>query len=164
MPASYSFFSFAANKLMNTKPLKIDYWAVIGTGIVAFGLSIMWYSPVLFGNIWMEHRKGIAPSAPQWTMLFAPFRELIASYVLALLITRLASVSWKKNLRLILLLWLAFHAVGMAGAILWDHMPWKLGAIHAGDWLMKMAFMAIVLTVWHKKRSKFQEAELTSNK
>lgn len=148
---------------MNTKKLKINYWAVVITGIVAFGLSIIWYSPVLFGKIWVEHRKGLAPSAPQWTMLFAPFRELIVSYVLALLITRLSSVSWKKNLKLILLLWLAFHAVGMAGAIIWDNMPLKLGAVHAGDWLMKMVFMAIVLSIWHKKQTISHENKLATN-
>ncbi len=80
----------------------------------------------------------------------------------ALLITRLASVSWKKYLKLIVQLWLAFHAVGMAGAIIWDNMPLKLGAVHAGDWLMKMVFMAIVLTVWHQKQTISQQTKLTT--
>lgn len=136
---------------MITRKLIINYWAVLITGILAFCLSMLWYSPVLFGDIWMEHRKTLAPSAPPWTMLFAPLRELIVSYVL-LLITRLSCTSWTKNLNLILLLWLAFHAVGMAGAIIWDNMPLKLGAVHAGDWLMKMVFMAVVLTAWHKRK------------
>jgi hypothetical protein len=41
----------------------------------------------------------------------------------------------------------------MAGAVLWDHMQWQLGAVHAGDWLMKMTFMGIVLTKWLNKKS-----------
>ena len=53
-----------------------------------------------------------------------------------------------------LLLWLAFQAVGMAGAILWDNMQWQLGAIHAGDWLMKMFFMGISFTLWQNKNKK----------
>ena len=53
-----------------------------------------------------------------------------------------------------LLLWLAFQAVGMAGAILWDNMQWQLGAVHAGDWLMKMLFMGITLTLWKNKTRK----------
>ncbi len=85
--------------------------------------------------------------------MFAPLRELIASYVLALLITRLQLLQWKNAGKLIVLLWLAFHAVGMAGAILWDNMAWQLGAVHAGDWLMKMVFMAVVLSIWHNKKS-----------
>ncbi len=138
---------------MNTSSFKINYAAVIVTGFIAFILSGIWYSPMMFGTIWTTYRNNAAPAFPQWTMIFAPLRELIASYVLAFLITRLEITRVKNAVNLMLLLWLAFHAVGMAGAILWDHMPWPLGAVHAGDWLMKMLFMAVVLTVWHNKKS-----------
>ena len=137
---------------MNDRLRNLNYLAIVVTGLLAFVLSLVWYSPLLFGKIWMEHRNGLPPSAPAWTMFFAPLRELIVSYVLALLITRLAITDWKKAVGLIFLLWLAFQAVGMAGAIIWDNMPLKLGTVHAGDWLMKMLFMAVVLTLWHRKR------------
>ena len=138
---------------MNKKSLTINYLAVIATGLIAFVLSLMWYSPILFGTIWMKYRNASAHTSPAWTMMFAPLRELIVSYVLALLITRLILTNWKSTVKLIFLLWLAFHAVGMAGAIIWDNMPWQLGVVHAGDWLMKMLFMAIVLSIWHNNKS-----------
>jgi hypothetical protein len=138
---------------MKNKVLKIDYWAVIITGFIAFILSLIWYSPLLFGKIWMEHRNSLPQSAPGWTMFFAPLRELIVSYVMAMLLTRLAIVSWKDAVKLAFLLWLAFQAVGMAGAIIWDNMSLKLGSVHAGDWLMKMLFMAVVLTIWHSRKT-----------
>jgi hypothetical protein len=28
--------------------------------------------------------------------------------------------------------------------------PWKLTAIHAGDWLVKLPLMAVILTVWRR--------------
>src|SRR5687768_258483 len=71
----------------NTKSLLINYRAVIVTGIIAFILSLIWYSPFVFGKIWMELRHAPIQSSPSWTMIFAPLRELIASYVVALLIT-----------------------------------------------------------------------------
>ncbi len=138
---------------MNISTRKINYVSVIVTGFVAFFLSGIWYSPMVFGSIWMKYRAGGPPEFPEWTMAFAPLRELIASYVIALLITRLSITTWKSAVTLILLLWLSFHAVGMAGAILWDHMAWQLGAVHAGDWLMKMLFMAIALFLWHNKKT-----------
>lgn len=131
--------------------LKINYWAVVATGIAAFLLSILWYSPFMFGQIWEQYRHAPNPAIPQWTMAFAPLRELIVSYALALLVVRLNLKDWKATTKLMLLLWLAFHAVGMAGAILWDNMYWQLGIVHAGDWLMKMLFMGIVLTIWLNK-------------
>ena len=137
--------------VMNTRKVEINYWAVFTTGITSFGLSTVWYSRVLFGEVWTAHRSEQLPATAEWTMLLAPIRELIATYVLALLLARLSIMTLKNALKLALLLWLAFHAVGMAGAILWDNMPWKLGAVHAGDWFMKMVFMAIVLTIWQKR-------------
>lgn len=41
-----------------------------------------------------------------------------------------------------------------AGAILWDNMQWQLGAVQAGDWLMKIVFMGIILTIWLNKNLK----------
>jgi hypothetical protein len=137
--------------IMNKSP-RINYWSVIITGIIAFMLSLIWYSPFVFGKIWMEYRNTPAQSAPSWTMIFAPLREITASYIIAIVITRLTITDWKKAVELILLLWLAFHAVGMAGAIIWDNMPWQLGLVHAGDWLMKMIFMAVVLSLWHHQK------------
>lgn len=134
---------------MTDKKLTLSYLAVITTGVIAFFLSIVWYSPLLFGKIWEQYRHAPNPSIPQWTMAFAPLRELIASFVLAKLIIHINLFDWKRTVGLMLMLWLAFHAVGMAGAILWDNMQWELGAVHAGDWLMKMVFMGIVLTIWH---------------
>ena len=90
---------------------------------------------------------------PIWKMLIAPVRELLTASVLAYLIVRLGIVTWKSAASLGFGLWLAFHAVQMAGAVIWDNMPWKLGAVHAGDWLMKMLFMTIALTVWLRRES-----------
>jgi hypothetical protein len=130
------------------KKTELNYGAIILTGLMAFGLSTMYYSPLLFGEIWDKFRHAPNPEVPQWTMVLAPFRELLVSYVLAKLIVRLNLRDWKDTTKLMLLLWLAFHAVGMAGAVLWDNMQWQLGAVHAGDWLMKMFFMGIVLPFW----------------
>jgi len=125
--------------------------AVIVVGLTAFACSLVWYSPLLFGGIWLEHRGSSVASTPAWTMLVAPLRELVVAFVLAQLIVRLA-ITRKANAALLGAgLWLAFHAVAMAGAVLWDDMPWQLGAVHAGDWLMKMLLMAVLLTAWHRR-------------
>jgi len=136
---------------MTQEKLKMNYWAIAVTGIAAFILSIIWYSPLVFGKIWEQYRHAPNPSIPQWTMAFAPLRELIASFTLAWLVIKLNLRDWKDTAKLMLLLWLAFHAVGMAGAILWDNMQWQLGLVHAGDWFMKMLFMGILLTIWLNK-------------
>lgn len=133
---------------------KLNYWAIIITGLIAFVLSTIYYSPLLFGEIWEKYRHAPNPSIPQWTIVLAPFREWTVSFVLAKLIVQLNITNWKSTTKLMLLLWLAFHAIGMTGAILWDNMQWQLGVVHAGDWLMKMIFMGIILTIWLNKNVK----------
>ncbi|MEP7080589.1 MAG: DUF1761 domain-containing protein [Ginsengibacter sp.] len=142
--------------------LTMNYWAVIITGFSAFLLSIIWYSNIAFGEIWLRYRHTPNPSIPQWTLVFAPLREIIASFVLAKLIIQLNYKGWRRAAVLMLLLWLAFQAVGMAGAVLWDNMQWQLGAVHAGDWLMKMVFMGVILTIWLNKN--LESANFKENK
>ena len=136
---------------MNINDTKINYTAVVLTGLMAFALSLLWYSPLLFGNIWRALRDVPATPLPDWTFAFAPLREIITAFLLAYLIVRLRIMNWKSALGLGLGLWFAFYFVQLAGAVLWDNKPWQLGLVHGGDWLMKMLFMSVVLSVWHSK-------------
>jgi hypothetical protein len=138
---------------MNSTVRKIPRLPVAVTALAAFALSLLWYSPLLFGEVWIKLSHADPGAMPLWKIVIAPVRELLAAYVLAYLIVRLGIVSWKPAASLGLGLWLAFHAVQMAGAVIWDNMPWMVGAVHAGDWLMKMLFMAIVLTLWLHRES-----------
>lgn len=152
MRVGLSIFVFTKYNAMK-KVTQHNYWIIIATGLIAFVLSGIWYSPMVFGEVWETYRNPPNPEIPKWTMAFAPLRELIVAYVLAELILLLNLAQYKNTLKLVFLLWISFHAVGMVGAILWDHMQWQLGAVHAGDWLMKMTFMGIVLTKWLNKKS-----------
>ena len=136
---------------MNDK--KISYTAVVVTGLMAFALSLLWYSPLLFGNIWMALRDAPVNPLPGWTFAFAPLREIITAFLLAHLIVRLGIMNWKSALGLALALWFAFYFVQLAGAVLWDNRPWQLGLVHGGDWLMKMIFMSVVLSAWHSRKT-----------
>jgi hypothetical protein len=45
-------------------------------------------------------------------------------------------------------LWFGFVFMILVGAVIWDNVPWKLTAIHAGDWLVKLPLMAVILSIW----------------
>ncbi len=130
--------------------LETTYRGVVVAALTGFVFSLFWYSPFLFGKTWMELRPPGPTDIPVWKMLVAPLRELAVAYVLARLINLLGIVDWKSAARLGFGLWVAFHAVGMAGAALWDNMPWRLAAVHAGDWLGKILLMAVILGAWRK--------------
>jgi len=131
---------------------RVIYRAVLATTAAAFAASLLWYSPLLFGRIWTATSGASVGSTPAWTFLVAPLRELAVALVLAHLIARLRLFNLKGAIGFALALWTAFFAVQMTGAILWDHRPIMLTAVHAGDWLMKMLIMSIMLSAWHGKR------------
>ena len=47
-----------------------------------------------------------------------------------------------------LALWIGFPFVLWAGAMLHESTPWRLAAIHAGDWLVKLLLIAVIVTAW----------------
>jgi hypothetical protein len=48
-----------------------------------------------------------------------------------------------------LFLWIGFPVILLAGSVLWGNVPWRVAAIHAGDWLVKSLVIAIIVSVWH---------------
>jgi hypothetical protein len=126
--------------------------AIVVAGLSAFAFSLVWYSPFLFGGVWMDAQGAEATAMAPWKFLVAPLRELISAGVLAWLIGRLGIDGWKGAAGLGLVLWLAFYVVQLAGAVIFDGMPPALGAVHAGDWLVKMVLMALILNAWRRPR------------
>lgn len=55
---------------------------------------------------------------------------------------------WVGALALALALWIGFALVLWAGEILHERTPWKLAAIHAGDWLIKLTAVTVIVGVW----------------
>ncbi|MER6796998.1 DUF1761 family protein, partial [Amycolatopsis mediterranei] len=51
-------------------------------------------------------------------------------------------------LGLALLLWAGFPVVILAGSVLHERVPVRLAALHAGDFLAKIAVVAVLLGVW----------------
>ena len=51
-------------------------------------------------------------------------------------------------LLLALVLWIAFPVVLLAGSVIWENVPAKLAALHAGDWLLKLALITTIVSLW----------------
>jgi hypothetical protein len=132
---------------MQTRNEVRDGIAVVLVGLGSFVLSAVWYSPWLFGSVWGETDA----SAPAWSFAVAPLREILSAAVVLYLLRRTRTFGWKGAVALAFVLWLGFYVVQLSGAVIWDAMPWELGAVHAGDWLMKMLVMASALSAWERR-------------
>ena len=44
--------------------------------------------------------------------------------------------------------WVGFPVVLLAGSVLSENVPWRLAAIHAGDWLVKLLLVSCIVSFW----------------
>jgi len=132
--------------------LKINPVAVVVAALAAFVMSSLYYSPLGLGNVWRAVDPGSAagttPSIGK--VLGEVVRTLVIASVLARVIALLRGGDWTSAVRLALWLWFGFSAMMWVGAIMWEHTPWQIAAIHSGDWLLKTLLIAVILGVWRR--------------
>jgi Protein of unknown function (DUF1761) len=78
--------------------------------------------------------------------------ELLRGVILSVVVAGVASQGeideWAGGLLLGVALWIGFPVVLWIGAIIHENTPWRLAAIHAGDWLVKLLAVVVIVTVW----------------
>ena len=120
-----------------------------GRRVVAFVASAVWY--IAFGKL----RASLSPAAstgrPRPTqMLLELVRNLVLAFVLACLVGYTSVTIAARAVSLGLLLWVGFPVILLSGSVIYENVPWKLAAIHAGDWLIKLLLMTVIIAVWHR--------------
>lgn len=132
--------------------LEINYLAIVVVVVAAFVVSSGWY--IIFGNEWakqrgLDEKAAVDMQKPEsLKMLGELVRSFVVAFVISYLLVQLDIINWIVAAQLGLLLWIGFPAVLLAGSVMWDNVPWKLAAIHGGDWLVKLLLMAVILGVW----------------
>ncbi len=132
--------------------LGVNYWAVVAAAVAAFVAGSVWYT--IFANTWMDLR-GIDPATaadmgtPVLAMLFVVVQSLVVAFMLAYFVVHLGIVDWKGAVRLGALVWILPASI-LLGSVVHEDVPLMLAAIHAGDWLVKLLLMSIILGVWRK--------------
>jgi len=132
----------------------VNYVAVLVAAIAVFVLGWLWYSPLLFYKPWMRAR-GMDPAVamagakmPGGKLVVELLRCIVLAYVIARLVALLGISSWMGAVHFGFLLWIGFPVILLIGSMLWENTPPKVAAIHAGDWLVKMLVIPIIVSVW----------------
>ena len=126
--------------------------AVVVTSVAAIAISSVWY--IVFGKarielLGKEPGASVDTTKPQPARMAVEIvRTLVVTCVLAHFVVLLGITGWISAVKLGLWLWIGFPFMILVGSVLWDKVPWKLAAIHAGDWLVKLLVMAIILGAW----------------
>jgi hypothetical protein len=133
--------------------MKINYWAIVVAAVAAFVFSSLYYSPLLLGNLWQAvDTTAAAGSKPSIAKALVEFsRTLVITFVLARVMAMRGGGDLKSAIQLAVWLWFGFSAMMWLGAIMWESTPWKIAAIHSGDWLLKTVLMAAILGGWRRR-------------
>ncbi len=128
---------------------EINYWAIVAAALAAFVLSTAWYIGFAKQRAALSHAAAADARKPQPVkMAIEIARNLVLACVLAYILARLGVTAWPPAIKLAILLWIGFPVLLLTGSVMWEDVPWKLATIHAGDWLLKLLVMVLILSRW----------------
>lgn len=128
--------------------IELNYLAIVAATVAVFVVSSVYY--ILFAR----QLAGLSPAwadasrPPAWKIAQEPLRTFVTTLVVAGLVTLLGIVDVVGALQLALALWVAFPAMLLAGSVIHENVHPMLATIHAGDWLLKLLIITVVVSVW----------------
>lgn len=132
----------------------VNYIAVVVTAIVSMVIGSLWYSPLLFGKLWMRLQgfsKKDIDKAKQKSMeklyFWAFIGALVTAGVFDYILNMLGS-SVEMGITLSLLIWLGFVATTMLGTVLWEGKSFSLYALNVSYHLVNLVVMGVILGMW----------------
>ena len=128
----------------------INLVAVLVAALVAFIVGSLWYSPLLFGNVWMKLAGVKKKKDPfMWVRFLVYFVGLLVmSFVLAHFLIFTSAVTYVDGLVTIFWLWLGFIAPITLGGILWENKSIKLFVLNNAYNLIALGVMSCILVAW----------------
>jgi hypothetical protein len=122
-----------------------NYVAVGVAAVAALVASGVWYG--VFGNQLAE--LSAAEARPPALLLPVELaRDLVVAGVLAGLVAVADIADLLGALALGVVLWAGFPVVLLAGSVFHENVPWRLAALHSGDWLVKLLVVTAVVGSW----------------
>jgi hypothetical protein len=129
----------------------VDYIAVLAGAAVMFGVGALWYSPVLFGRVWMREMGFTAESMGRMKM--SPVVAMAANFIVALITAYIlyhfealfGVVTLSGALELGFWLWLGFMAPIALHAYFWEGKSLKLAALNLAHLLVAICAGAAII-------------------
>jgi len=128
----------------------VNWLAVLVAAVINMALGALWYSPVLFGNKWMELIGKTADEieGDPTIYVFTLVRSLISALVLSLALIAFGAAGIADGLVIAVMLWLGFNAASTLVYTLFEGPPMPVWGIFVGYELVSILLQSILLTVW----------------
>ena len=133
----------------------VNYLAVVVSAIVGMVIGALWYSPMLFGKMWMKlsgvtdkEMKKAKEKGMSKSYALAFLGSLLMSCILAHFVYYTQASTVLEGMQTGFWIWLGFVATIMLGMVLWEGKSWKLYFVKAAHELVALAVMGAILAVW----------------
>ncbi len=133
----------------------VNVLAILVSGIINMALGMLWYSPLMFGNLWIKlmgftkaqitagKKKGMGKQ-----MFFAFLATLVWAYVLAQFLKIGGAATVKDALQIGFWIWLGFGVTTSLNSVLWEGRPVKLYLINVVHGLVSILITSAILVSW----------------
>ena len=140
--------------------MKINYAAVVVSALIYWVLGGLWYSPLLFGNKFIEIMRWppeqlarIEAEGAGAQLALAFIGSLVTAYVLAHIVRYTSGENALDGAKTGLWLWLGFIVTSNLNTVFFEYRPLGLYLINVGYHLVAFLSMGALLAVWRRKRS-----------
>lgn len=140
--------------------MKIKYPAVIVATLVHYILGGLWYSPLLFGNKFLEI-IGWTPQQVEQIQAKGSVKELAIAFVTSLVLVYILAhfVQYTKattamaGVQTAFWIWLGFIATTQLATVIFEQRPLGLYLINIGYQLVGCSLAAVILALWRPQES-----------
>lgn len=134
---------------------EINFWPILISTIVAFGISALWYSPFLFGKEWMaltgmtDSDINEAKGKGIWKLYVIQLIVTFISFlVLAFFIASTSSTGGSNGAIFGFVVWVGFVATTAVGSLLWEKRSFKLTLIDTVIILVNLIIGGAIIGTW----------------
>jgi len=133
----------------------INFWPILVATIVSFGISAIWYSPILFGKEWMNLVKmtddDVANVEARGIWKFYIIQiiiTLISFCVLAFIIASTSTEGGTNGAFMGFIVWIGFILTNAIESYIWEKRPFKLILINSVSMLINLVIGGAIIGSW----------------
>ncbi|NQV29918.1 MAG: DUF1761 domain-containing protein [Candidatus Marinimicrobia bacterium] len=138
----------------------VNYWAVLVSALVFFGIGALWYGPV-FGKAWMKSvgmtEESLEADKAKTNMALSFGLMFISALLMALVMGHLVdymlfvfpkSTALGIGLTTAFWSWLGFVLAYLITAPAFENRPWSYVFINGGYWLLGLSSTGVIVVLW----------------
>ncbi|MBS4167642.1 DUF1761 domain-containing protein [Parachlamydia sp. AcF125] len=128
----------------------VHFVPIFVTACIYIALGMLWYSPWLFGTIWLKEMNLVPEQirTPWIESLSAFLMALLMSYILSQFVVLTNSYTLTQGACLGFLIWLGFIVPTLFSNVLWEKKPIKVYLIHISLVLLFLVISGSILSFW----------------